>query len=261
MSYGKRFGILRFVNYKETSLDGLDRAIQYICNPASSPKEWQQRSFLSEDDPVGDFEAIEERYKRNGGRLYKQCILSFGCIVNDENVQIAARMVKGLMETYRGRFPYIAALHTNVAGRLHAHILMGMTNVKNGSKFSQSPEELKAFKCRYDELAELLGLPKLKRWKQVSKDEAALGLEMPLEADDDPVISVEAEYVPGTPSGFVPVIQPYVNPTQVPGISLPQYSACTVDDALQIITKRFQDDCVYFYELARGRKGGIHDEQ
>lgn len=261
MPYDKRFGILRFVNYKETSLDGLDRAIRYICNPAASPKELQQRSFLSEDTPVDDFEAIEKRYKRNGGRLYKQCILSFGCIVNDENVQIAARMVKGLMETYRGRFPYIAALHTNVAGRLHAHILMGMTNVKNGSKFSQSPEELSSFKCRYDELAEVLGLPKLKRWKQAPKDETALGLELPPEADDAPVISVEAEYVPRTLRGFVSVMPSNVNLTQVTEISLPRHSVCTVDDALQIMTKHFQDDCVYFYELGSGRKGGIHNEQ
>lgn len=173
MPHGKRFGILRFVNYKETSLKGLDQAIRYICNPVASPKELQQRSFLSSESPVDDFKAIEKRYKRSGGRLYKQCILSFGCIVNDENVLTAARMVKALMETYRGQYPYIAALHTNVAERLHAHILMGMTNVKDGSRLSQSPKELNAFKCRYDELAELLGLPQLKRWKPMPRDETA----------------------------------------------------------------------------------------
>jgi len=252
MPHDKRFGILRFINYKETSLEGLDRIVRYIRDPSASPLELQHHSFLSRRWPVEDFEAIEERYRRHGGRLYKQCVLSFGCIVNDENVQAAFDMVKMLMETYRGQYPYIVALHTNVAARLHAHVVMGMTNIKDGSKFNQSPDELRLFQRRYNELADKMGFPRLKQAQ--AEDAAALSDEAEAVPEDE-ILSIEPML--GLDGHYSPIVLPYEGNGQPAAELLPQQSQQVTVDVIAYMTKRFYEDCVYYYEAGRGQVGGM----
>lgn len=164
-----RFAILKWVNYKKTSLEGLEKTVQYICNPKASPRSWQHYSFLSPTDPVRAMAAIDRRYKKNpDGRLYKQGIISFGCEVNEENMNRGFHMVKELLKQYRGIYPYIVALHTNVKKRLHAHFVMGMTSMRDGQKFSQAPEDLQSFNRWYKRLAMENRMPPLKGYLPVT---------------------------------------------------------------------------------------------
>ena len=169
MQANYRFAILKWVNYKKTSLEGLEKTVQYICNPKASPRSWQHHSFLSSKDPVRALAAIDRRYKKNpDGRLYKQGIISFGCEVNEENMNKGFHMVKELLKQYRGTYPYIVALHTNVKSRLHAHFVLGMTSMRDGQKFSQSPEDLQAFNRLYKKIAIETRMPPLKGYLPVT---------------------------------------------------------------------------------------------
>ena len=250
----ERFGILRFINYKETSIEGLDKVIRYIRNPLASPPELQYHSFLSRSCPVEDFKAIEARYKRHGGRLYKQCVLSFGCPVNDENIHAALKLVKDLMGKYRGQYPFIAALHTNVIGRLHAHIVMGMANIQDGHKFDQSAAELQDFKERYNKAAIAVGLHPLKQWvaKYVAVPEMING------TTDADMASI--------PVPALPIAEPIPSPWNGKGnaLSLAEIGLTqggyTREDGIRLLMEQFSEDSIYFYNMGKGIKGGkIHE--
>lgn len=255
----ERFGILRYINYKETSIEGLDKVLRYIRNPLASPPELQIHSFLSRSCPVEDFKTIEARYKRHGGRLYKQCVLSFGCSVNDENIQAALKLVKDLMGKYRGQYPYVAALHTNVIARLHAHIVMGMTNIQDGHKFNQSPAELEAFQGRYNKAAIAVGLPPLKRWNEENEKGSSVP-EMSNEVADADITSIPVPTCLPI-GGLEPTLGYNENNTpSLPRANIPPCGYTQKGTIYHEMEQLFCEDSIYFYNIGRGIKGGkVHE--
>ena len=59
------------------------------------------------------------------------------------------------LESIRKRYPVAFSIHTNIPKRLHAHAIIGMTDIWTGKKFSQSPKDLAEWRTRYDEIAAL----------------------------------------------------------------------------------------------------------
>lgn len=201
----RRFAIMRWINYKNTSLEGFEKARQYICNPESSPDKWQQYSCLHADRAMRDLEVIERRWHDEiKGRLYKHAIISFG--VPDMEPKEAFAVMEDILSLYRGKFPYLFGIHTNIPSRIHAHCLMGMTNLQNGKRFEQSPQELRRFQEHCNNVLEAFGLPLLK-----GKNQKAIS-DSELPSDDGKIAAeIEARASPNKESSVV-YTEDYVEP-------------------------------------------------
>lgn len=155
-----KYSILRLINYAHADRDRFDRSVSYITNPKKTNAEMICSQYFIKDNPSQSLETMEKHWlnAEMSGRLFKHGIIAFGS--SEISPEKALELVKATMEYYTG-FPYLAALHTDVPHRLHAHFLLGMRNVKTGKKFSQSPSDLRAFRKHYHDLAlkyDLLGL-------------------------------------------------------------------------------------------------------
>ena len=133
--------IMRWVNYKRTSYDGFDKALRYINNPQAAPQKYQYLSYLNSGHEVDDLRIINDRYRKpDDMRLYKHLICAFG---DPELSEIKAfEFMTQLLEAVRKHYPVAFSIHTNVPKRLHAHAIIGMTDIWTGKKFSQSPQDL-----------------------------------------------------------------------------------------------------------------------
>lgn len=146
--------IMRWVNYKCTSYDGFDKALRYINNPKAAPPKYQYLSYLNSGHEIDDLRIINDHYRKpDDMRLYKHLICAFG---DPELSEIKAfEFMTQLLEAVRKHYPVAFSIHTNVPKRLHAHAIIGMTDIWTGKKFSQSPQDLADWRTRYDEIAAL----------------------------------------------------------------------------------------------------------
>ena len=156
-----KHGILRLINYKAGANQARFRkAVDYITNSKKTNSKFTIFNYLNRDNPMGSLEALEVRYQNEklDGRLFKHGIISFGA--PELSVAAAKEVVEETLGFYQD-YPYLAALHTDVPHRLHAHFLLLMRNVRTGKKFSQSISELAEFRRHYHSVAvkhKLLGL-------------------------------------------------------------------------------------------------------
>lgn len=160
---------MRWINYRHTNLERLDKSIKYICNPKSTSPEFCRYSNLREDKAASDFALIEKRWHADiHGRLYKHCVISFG--VAELKPIDAFNVLDDIFSIYYGKYPYVFSVHTNIPHRIHGHCIMGMTHLLTGKRFSQSPKELRRFQKHYNEVMLRANLPLLKE-EQKKPDE------------------------------------------------------------------------------------------
>lgn len=152
---------MRWINYKHTDLERLDKSIRYVCSPKSTFPEFCRYSNVRQDKATADFALIEKRWRDSiRGRLYKHCVISFG--VAELKPIDAFKVLEDIFSIYQGKYPYVFSVHTNIPYRIHGHCIMGMTHLLTGKRFSQSPEELRRFKMHYNEVMLRANLPPLK---------------------------------------------------------------------------------------------------
>lgn len=146
--------IMRWINYKNTSYAGFEKALRYINNPKAAPVKYQYLGYLNPGHEVDDLRIINERYRKpDDTRLYKHVICSFG------DPELSAAKAYDFMTAFLAsigeRHPVAFSIHTNVPQRLHGHAIIGMTDIWTGEKYSQSPQNLADWRTRYDEIAAL----------------------------------------------------------------------------------------------------------
>ena len=152
------------INYKNGANEHRFRkSVEYITNPQKVKSVKIMTNYMDCVNPCKSLGIIEKRWDNENmkGRLFKHGIISFG--VKDIKC-VTAKDV--LVETlkYYDDYPWIAALHSDVPNRLHAHFLLMMRNVKNGHKFSQSHSDLRDFRKHYHITARKRDLPGLKEF-------------------------------------------------------------------------------------------------
>lgn len=146
--------IMRWINYKRTSYDGFVKALRYINNPKAAPAKYQFLGYMNPGHEVEDLKLINDRYQKpDDTRLYKHLICSFG----DPKLSAvkAYDFMTQFLESIGKRYPVAFSIHTNVPKRLHAHAIVGMTDIWTGKKYSQSPQDLIEWRERYDKIAAL----------------------------------------------------------------------------------------------------------
>ena len=146
--------IMRWINYKNTSYAGFEKALRYINNPKAAPVKYQYLGYLNPGHEVDDLRIINDRYRKpDDTRLYKHLICSFG----DPELSAAKAydFMTAFLESIGKRYPVAFSIHTNVLKRLHGHAIIGMTDIWTGKKYSQSPQNLADWRTRYDEIAAL----------------------------------------------------------------------------------------------------------
>lgn len=157
-----RNAIVKWINYKKTSYNGFDKAVKYVTNVKAAPKEYTYFQHLNPDTAVQDLQVVEDRYgKPENSRLYKHLVCSFGD--PDLKAEEAYRFMKDLLAPFAKVYPVLFSIHTNIPRRVHAHALIGMTNLFTGKKFSQGSQDLLKFRKDYDALATDYHLPLLRQ--------------------------------------------------------------------------------------------------
>lgn len=157
-----KYSILRLINYKTgASRKRFEKSVSYVTNPKKTSNEMICAHYMKLDDPSSSLALIEKRWHNDEmvGRLFKHGIIAFGS--SDMSPEDALNLVRATMAYYTD-FPYFAAIHTDVPHRLHAHFLLGMRNLKTGKKFSQSKDDLMAFRKHYHKETLRYGLLGLK---------------------------------------------------------------------------------------------------
>ena len=155
--------IIKFINYSAATPGRAKRLSFYLKQlPRTSP-EYVTTNYLCKDNSEHGLNVIENRWHPKGNRLFKQGILSFGATCQELAPEKALQLTQEVME-YFSYYPWLAAVHTNKPEHIHAHFLLGMTNVHTGHKYSQSPHELRNFKDHYNAIASKNSLPQV-NWK------------------------------------------------------------------------------------------------
>ena len=154
----EKCAIIKFVNYNETTTDRARQLSRYIKALSRTDEKYIATQYISKANVEHGLRIIEDRWKPKGTRSFKQGILSFGVSCNEFSPKEALKMTEETLQ-YFHHLPWLAAVHTNKPQNLHAHFLLGMTNISDGKKYSQGLNELKKFKCYYNTIAHKYGLP------------------------------------------------------------------------------------------------------
>lgn len=153
--------IIKFVNYRVASVERAKRLSLYLKQLTRTEPDYILSRYISKTNSAHSLRVIEDRWHPLGDRSFKQGILSFGATCEELRPTKALGVTQEILE-YFVDFPWLAAIHTNKPEHIHAHFLLGMTNVRTGRKYSQSPQELRRFREHYNVVAGKNSLPLLK---------------------------------------------------------------------------------------------------
>ena len=160
MSSCRKFAIMKWVNYRDGSMQNLAKKLDYIANPKSSPPEYRMGYFIDALYPLEGLETIHQRYCPVGKRNFKHGMFSFG--VSDISAEVAFAVSQQLVARYSKTYPVLLCLHTNIPTRIHAHFIMDTCSVLDGKKFSQSPAEFEEYRRYFNAVMRENNLPMLK---------------------------------------------------------------------------------------------------
>jgi len=157
----ERRAILKMVNYKNSAFDRLNARIEYLLQPKKTSSEWQKGHFINPGNAMHDFQVIYDRHHPKGTRFFRQGILSFGVkeVSVDTAFEVGCEVFKNGYENY----PYFLCVHTDLPNHIHVHFLHFTVNLKDGTKWAQSPAGLIAFREHTDSVLENFKLPLLKK--------------------------------------------------------------------------------------------------
>ena len=158
-----KHGIIKFVNYSIASANRAKRLSVYLKQLSRTSPQYVANNYLSKANTEHSLKVIENRWHPKGSRMFKQGILSFGATCKELPPEKALRLTQEILG-YFSYYPWLAAVHTNKPEHIHAHFLLGMTNVHTGHKYSQSPHELRNFRDHYNAIASKNSLPQV-NWK------------------------------------------------------------------------------------------------
>jgi len=156
MNTDKKPAILRFLNYKEADLAQFEKSAEYIFRDSASAIHLRYTNFLDKKHPADSMETLERHWHGEvKGRLFKHVICSFG------DPMMQPELGFDIMREFALSFadyPFLFAIHTDVPRRIHAHALLGMTNLRTGKRYSQGGTELYLAKVQMNLLLQAHGL-------------------------------------------------------------------------------------------------------
>ncbi len=199
MEYDKPFSVMRWINYKTADLKAFEKSAQYILNPKSAPEAYQRGYKISTSDPRRSMEIIEKRWKPRGDRNFKHGVFSFG--MPDLDAKHALAVTDEIMKIYYPEYPILYAVHTNIPRRIHAHFVMGMTNVYTGKKFEQDMAEFNRFRDHYNKTLVRNGMMPLKGHHSTNQDCSDTKCAIKSHMDEFDSFDYRQDY-----SGFVPSV-------------------------------------------------------
>lgn len=150
------------------------------------------------------------------GRPLKHTVISFG--YNDQPLtwQRYFEVTKAVAKYYAKDYQIVAAVHSNIPSRPHAHILIDCYNVSTGKKFSEGLNELENFKDYVDSVLSEFNIPLLKRKERIMKK---------VKGEVVPIVETYSsdeqggEWYEEIPTSFAPVVPPLlVPPYTYPGM-------------------------------------------
>ena len=152
----KKPAILRFLNYNDASLKQFERSARYVFRDTASEAHLRYARFMTKDHPERSLELIERRWHGEvKGRLFKHIVCSFG------DPMMSPKLGFDIMQEFAlffADYPFLFAIHTDIPRRIHAHALLGMTNLRTGKRYSQGGTELYLAKVQMNLLLQAHGL-------------------------------------------------------------------------------------------------------
>ena len=240
-----KFAVAKFVNYKTSNEGRAKRLSGYIRQLASAEPKYLASQYMTPANSEHSLAVIEKRWHPKGTRMFKQGILSFGATTEELKADKAleiTREILGFFESY----PWLAAIHTNKPSHIHAHFLLGMTNVRTGAKYSQGPQELRQFVEHYNKVARKRFLPLLKGHDAPNE---------PLPNKARPVSDAIFRIVDADSSGDCEQIYPvYCQPQMAAPMNTGVHVAATLgEDLIGNIVRCFQRDFDKYFLLGLGK--------
>jgi len=238
MPDNKPFSVMRWINYNTADLKAFEKSSKYVLNPKSAPKAYQQGYKIDVSDPRRSMEIIEKRWKPRGNRSFKHGIFSFGIPALEAKQALA--VTDEILKIYYQDYPILAAIHTDIPRRIHAHFLMGMTNVHTGKKFEQDQVEFNRFRDHYNKTLAQHGMLPLKKYN----GDATYSCEDHIEERPDELMDLNFSYE----NSMCRRPNPYYHSTMKVNSPLQQSADFTLDNFFI----QYRTDFYKFYTLGRG---------
>lgn len=143
------------------------------------------------------------------GRPLKHAVISFGYKGKPLTWQRYFEATKAVARYYAKDYQIVAAVHSNIPSRPHAHILIDCYNVSTGKKFSEGLNELKCFKDYVDSVLSDFDIPLLKRKERIMKESESEV--MPI-VETYPNDERDGWWYEDMPMPFAPIVPPLLVP-------------------------------------------------
>lgn len=150
--------VVKMINNKSQSIQGLLCVIAYACKDAKTNHEGQQ--LISGINCVpslafDEFMTTKRLYKQDGGRIFYHMVQSFS---PEENItpEIAHEIACKLADAIPG-FEIVVATHCD-ADHVHSHFVINSVSFETGKKYHSNPQSIQALWDASDKLCLQYGL-------------------------------------------------------------------------------------------------------
>ena len=150
--------VVKMINNKSQSIQGLLCVIAYACKDAKTNHEGQQ--LLSGINCVpslafDEFMTTKRLYKQDGGRMFYHMVQSFS---PEENItpEVAHEIACKLADAIPG-FEIVVATHCD-ADHVHSHFVINSVSYETGKKYHSDPQSIQALWDASDKLCLQYGL-------------------------------------------------------------------------------------------------------
>lgn len=165
------YSILRMINTTADSAKVADektrKHIDYITRPSATADDLIYCDKVNPNDHYSFGAFRKDSF--DTGRPLKHIVISFGREEKPYEMKMYYEATKDIAQYYVKDYQIIAAVHSNIPARPHAHILVDCFNISTGKKFSEGPKELEQFKQFVNGVLKEYKIPLLRNGKEQVK--------------------------------------------------------------------------------------------
>lgn len=160
-------------NTKEENHSLVRKHLNYIMRSDATYNDLIWTNMVEKDNILDDFGYFARSSGKDNGRPLKHLVVSYK--VKDDKAlswQEYLEVTKEIASFYSKDYQMVAAVHSNIKKRPHAHIVIDCFNVSTEKKFSEGLRELEKLKDFVDEILMEHNIPQLlrKKYQDIPKE-------------------------------------------------------------------------------------------
>lgn len=139
----RKLSVMRLINASAKTAEenkvARAKAVDYVLRSDACQGGYVHLDGVDEHDVKGSFGAFAEAASKDAGRGMKHLVVSFGKAGLPWEQYL--EMTKEISRYYGTQYQIVAAVHSNIPNRPHAHILIDTFNVATEKKLSEGPKD------------------------------------------------------------------------------------------------------------------------